>query len=510
MSHTTHDNQQHRAILQSIAHRAMLEHGLLPEFSAAALAELDRIQAPAMKKAGANTTGGPRPPKHPIRDLRSLLWASIDNDDSRDLDQLTVAEAMPAGQVKILVAIADVDAVVKDGSAIDQHARQNTTSVYTAAEIFPMLPEKISTDITSLNFNEERLAIVIELVMGADGTLQDSNIYQAWVCNHARLAYNSLAAWLEGNGAIPEAVAAVSGLEQNLRLQEQVTQKIKNVRHIHGALSLETIAAQPVFDGDQIRALEIDEKNRAKEMIEDLMIAVNGVTARYLSARKFPSIRRVVRMPKHWERIAAIANQHGSKLPGTPDSKALEEFLIKEKAADPLRFPDLSLAVIKLLGNGEYVAELPEGNAPGHFGLAVKDYSHSTAPNRRYPDLLTQRLLKAALADQPVPYKKDELDVLAAHCTAAEDAATKVERHLEKSAAALLLESRIGEPFEAIVTGASKKGTWVRLLSWPVEGKLVQGFAGMDVGDRLRVQLIKTDVERGYIDFKKVKPSQHR
>ena len=504
MPQTAHNEKQHRAILQGIAHRAMLARGLLPDFSAAALAELDRMQAPAM-----DGTGGQRPPEHSIRDLRNLLWASIDNDDSRDLDQLTVAEAMPAGQVKILVAIADVDAVVKSNSAIDQHARQNTTSVYTAAEIFPMLPEKISTDITSLNFDQERLAVVIEMVIGADGALQDSDIYRAWVCNHAKLAYNSLAAWLEGDGALPDAVAAVNGLEANLRLQDKVTQRMKDLRQTQGALSLETIEAKPVFDGDQIRTLEIEEKNRAKEIIEDLMIAANGVTARYLSAKKFPSIRRVVRTPKRWERIAEIANEHGSKLPGKPDSKALEEFLIKEKAADPLRFPDLSLAVIKLLGNGEYVAEPPEGDAPGHFGLAVKDYAHSTAPNRRYPDLLTQRLLKAALAGQPVPYKKEELDVLAAHCTAAEDAATKVERQLEKSAAALLLESRIGEQFDSIVTGASEKGTWVRLLSLPVEGKLVQGFDGVDVGDRLRVQLIETDVEQGYIDFKKVNASQH-
>ena len=505
MPQTAHNEKQHRAILQGIAHRAMLARGLLPDFSAAALAELDRMQAPAM-----DDTGGQRPPEHSIRDLRNLLWASIDNDDSRDLDQLTVAEAMPAGQVKILVAIADVDAVVKSNSAIDQHARQNTTSVYTAAEIFPMLPEKVSTDITSLNFDQERLAIVVEMVIGADGTLQDSDIYRAWVCNHAKLAYNSLAAWLEGDGALPDAVAAVNGLEENLRLQDKVTQRMKDLRQTQGALSLETIEARPVFDGDQIRTLEIEEKNRAKEIIEDLMIAANGVTARYLSAKKFPSIRRVVRTPKRWERIAEIADEHGGKLPGKPDSKALEEFLIKEKAADPLRFPDLSLAVIKLLGNGEYVAEPPEGDALGHFGLAVKDYGHSTAPNRRYPDLLTQRLLKAALAGQPAPYKKEELDVLAAHCTAAEDAATKVERQLEKSAAALLLESRIGEQFDSIVTGASEKGTWVRLLSLPVEGKLVQGFDGIDVGDRLRVQLIETDVEQGYIDFKKVNASQHR
>jgi exoribonuclease-2 len=498
------NNRHHRTILQSIAHRVMLERGLLPDFSAEALAELGRIQSPGMMESAPDGT------EHRVRDMRNLLWASIDNDDSRDLDQLTVAEAMPTDKIKILVAIADVDSVVKNGSAIDQHARHNTTSVYTAAEIFPMLPEKVSTDITSLNFKEERLAIVIEMVIGVDGTLQDSGIYQAWVCNHAKLAYNSLAAWLEENGVVPEAVAAVNGLEENLRLQDEVTQRMKNLRHIHGALSLETIEAKPVFDGDQIRALEIEEKNRAKEIIEDFMIAANGVTARYLSARKFPSIRRVVRTPKRWERIAEIANEHGSKLPGKPDSKALEEFLIKEKAADPLRFPDLSLAVIKLLGNGEYIAELPDGNAPGHFGLAVKDYAHSTAPNRRYPDLLTQRLLKAALEGQPVPYKKDELDVLAAHCTAAEDAANKVERQVEKSAAALLLESRIGEQFDSIVTGASEKGTWVRLLSIPVEGKLMQGFEGIDVGDRMRVQLIDTNVERGFIDFKKVNASSHR
>jgi ribonuclease R len=497
-------NQHHRAVLKSIAHRAMLERGLLPDFSSEALAELGWIQAPAVIK------GAPGSTDHQIRDMRDLLWTSIDNDDSRDLDQLTVAEAMPADRVKILVAIADVAVVIKNGSAIDEHARHNTTSVYTAAEIFPMLPEKISTDITSLNFNEERLAIVIEMMIGADGALQGSEIYQAWVRNHAKLAYNSLASWLEGNEGIPEAVAAVNGLEENLRLQDKVAQRMKNLRHTHGALSLETIQAKPVFDGDQIRALEIEEKNRAKEIIEDFMIAANGVTARYLSARKLPSIRRVVRTPKRWERIVEIAREHGGNLPVNPDSKALEEFLIQGKAADPMRFPDLSLAVIKLLGAGEYIAELPDGNVPGHFGLAVKDYAHSTAPNRRYPDLLTQRLLKAALEGQPAPYKKDELDVLAAHCTAAEDAANKVERQVEKSAAALLLESRIGEQFDSIVTGASEKGTWVRLLGLPVEGKLVQGFDGIDVGDRIHVQLIETNVERGYIDFKKVSASKHR
>jgi ribonuclease R len=500
------NDHNHRAILQSIAHRVMLERGLLPDFSAEALAELRQLQH-AAPIAGDT-----------IRDMRNLLWASIDNDDSRDLDQLTVAvipvssqdaEDVPAGKVKILVAIADVDSFVKNGSALDNHARNNTTSVYTAAEIFPMFPEGISTDLTSLNFGQERLSIVIEMVIAADGTLQESDIYRARVTNHAKLAYNSVAAWLDGSGSPLKAIAAVNGLDENLRIQDETAQRMKNFRHIHGALSLKTIEARPVFDGDQIRTLEIDEKNRAKEIIEEFMVAANGVTARYLSARNFPSLRRVVRMPKRWDRIVEIAGEHKFRLPAIPDSKALEEFLIKESAADPLRFPDLSLVIIKLLGSGEYIAELPEGNAPGHFGLAVKDYAHSTAPNRRYPDLLTQRLLKAAIERQPAPYSKSELDVLAAHCTAAEDAATKVERQVGKSAAALLLESRIGEQFDSLVTGASEKGTWVRLLKVPVEGKLVQGFQGLDVGDRMRVQLASVDVQRGFIDFRKINSSKY-
>lgn len=497
------DHTYHRSILKDIAHRAMLERGLLPDFSPEVLAELERLQIPTAPESG--QAEGP----NGLRDMRNLLWASIDNDDSRDLDQLTVAEAMPSGKVKILVAIADVDSCVKNGSAIDQHARNNTTSVYTAAEIFPMLPEKVSTDITSLNFNEDRLSIVVEMVVSADGLLENSKIYRAWVHNHAKLAYNSVAAWLENDGAIPEAIVATPGLAENLQLQDQVTKSMKNFRHIHGALSLETIEAKPVFDGDQIRTLEIQEKNRAKQIIEDFMIAANGVTARYLSASKFPSIRRVVGVPKRWDRIVEIAAEHKYGLPETPNSKSLEEFLVKQKAADPLRFPDLSLAVIKLLGSGEYIAELPEEDASGHFGLAVKDYSHSTAPNRRYPDLLTQRLLKAAVEGKPAPYNKDDLDELAAYCTEAEDAATKVERRVAKSAAALLLQSRIGEQFDSIVTGASEKGTWVRVLTVPVEGKLINGFEGVDVGDRIRVKLVSVDVQQGFIDFKNMNNSNH-
>jgi VacB/RNase II family 3'-5' exoribonuclease len=489
---TLTDEKRHRQILQNIAHRVMLERGLLPDFSPEVLAEVNRIPSPAA--ADGQT----------VRDLRTLLWASIDNEDSRDLDQLTVTEEMPSGAVKILVAIADVDALVKKGSAINEHAQHNTTSVYTAAAIFPLLPERLSTDLTSLNYQEDRLALVIEMIISEDGSLQDSDVYRAVVHNQAKLAYNSVAAWLENNGPRPDRIAAVNGLDQNLRLQDKVAQNLKTFRHLHGALNFQTIETTPLFDGDMIQDLAITQKNRARDIIEDFMVAANGVTARYLSGKKFPSLRRVVRAPKRWARIVEIAHEHGFTLPVQPDSKALDGFLMKSKADDPDRFPDLSLSIIKLLGPGEYVAELPDETAPGHFGLAVRDYAHSTAPNRRYPDLITQRLIKAAIAGEPWPYSIDELEELARHCTEEEDAARKVERQVEKSAAALLLESRIGEEFDALITGAAPKGTWVRLFHPPVEGRLVQGFEGLDIGHRLRVQLISTDVDRGFINFRKV------
>ncbi len=449
--------------------------------------------------------GPATPDGKPISDLRELLWCSIDNDDSRDLDQLTVAEALPGGSVKILVAIADVDALVRKQMALDVHARHNTTSVYTAAETFSMLPERLSTDLTSLNHDSDRLAVVVELVLGDDGSLQRSGVYRALVRNRAKLAYNSVAAWLEGSEPMPGEIGVVKGLDDNLRLQDSTAQKLKDLRHQHGALGLETIEARPIFDGDELRDFSAEKKNRAKDIIEDFMIAANGVTARFLVSKKLPSIRRVVRTPKRWDRIVQLAAEHSHTLPEKPDSKALEQFLSAARASDPLRFPDLSLSVIKLLGAGEYVVELPGEDVTGHFGLAVRDYTHSTAPNRRYPDVITQRLLKAALAGQPCPYSNDELDLLAKHCTEAEDAAKKVERQVEKSAAAMLLETRIGDRFDAIVTGASEKGTWVRLFHPPIEGRLEVGFEGVEVGNRLRVQLLSTDVERGYIDFKRVK-----
>ena len=481
-------DMRHRALLRDIARRAMLERGLFPDFPPQALAELDAISGP------------PAQSEVPARDLRGMLWCSIDNDDSRDLDQLSVAEPLAGGSARILVAVADVDALVKTRSALDAHARQNTTSVYTAAQVFPMLPERLSTDLTSLNFSSDRLAVVIDMVVGADGALQETDLYEALVCNRAKLAYSTVGPWLEG-GPLPREIEAVAGLAENLRLQDRVAQGLKSFRHANGALDFETVEARPVFEEDALRDFAAERKNRARDLIEDFMIAANGVTARFLASKNCPSLRRVVRKPKRWERIVELASERGFPLPQEPDSKALERFLTAQRASDPLRFPDLSLSVIKLLGAGEYVVQLPGAAAVGHFGLAVKDYAHSTAPNRRYPDLITQRLLKAALAGRPQPYGQEELSALGRHCTEAEDAAKKVERQVEKSAAAMLLESRIGEQFDAIVTGASAKGTWVRLMNPPIEGRLEAGFAGLDVGNQVSVRLVRTDVERGHIDF---------
>ena len=477
-----------RAHLSAIAHRVMIERGMEPDFSPAVRRELAEIDGPADAGDG-------------VRDLRNLLWASIDNDDSRDLDQLTVAEPLARGQVRILVAVADVDALVRKESAIDGHASHNTTSVYTPAANFPMLPEALSTGLTSLNEDEDRMAVVADMVFEADGALAGSDLYRARVRNRAKLAYRSVAAWLAGTGPAPRRLLEVRGLDDNLRVQDGVAQKLAGLRHRHGALSLESLESKAVFDGDALADLVLDSKDRAKQIIEDFMIAANGVTAAFLDAKGFPSLRRVLRSPERWDRLEELASRFGEELPDEPDAVALEAFLAKRRRAEPEKFPDLSLAVVKLIGRGEYAVDRPGGEPPGHFGLAVRDYTHSTAPNRRFPDLITQRLLKAAMSGAPLPYPIDQLTDLASHCTLKEDDATKVERRVAKSAAALLLSGRIGETFDAIVTGASAKGTWVRVFSPPVEGRLERGAAGLDVGDQTQVKLIHTDVEKGFIDF---------
>jgi VacB/RNase II family 3'-5' exoribonuclease len=480
--------------LRGVARRAMAERSLLPDFSPAALAEVAKLSE-------ANAAAVAAPPA--VRDLRDRLWVSIDNDDSLDLDQLSVAEPLSGGAVRLLVAIADVDALVAKGSAIDAHARSNTTSVYTAAQIFPMLPEKLSTDLTSLREEVDRAALVVELTVQPDGVIGDPDVYRAAVRNRAKLAYNGVAGWLEGAAPAPARVLAVRGVDEQLRMQDRVAQLLRARRLEHGALTLETVEARAVFDDGALTDLVPERRNRAKDLIEDVMIAANGVTARFLEAKRFPSLRRVLRSPERWAKIVELAGSLGEKLPAEPSNAALEAFLEKRRQADPARFVDLSVSVVKLLGRGEYAVELPGQKPLGHFGLALRDYTHSTAPNRRFPDLITQRLLKAALSGAAPPYTTRELGALASHCTEQEDLATKVERQVRKSAAALLLSSRIGERFEAFVTGASSRGTWVRIAQPAAEGMVVRGFEGLDVGDRVSVKLVHTDFARGFIDFER-------
>jgi len=488
----TDTTRSHRARLRAIAIETMRARGLDPDFSPAELAEVAALKGP------------PRTSEAPTRDLRALAWCSIDNNDSRDLDQLSVAETLPGGKVRVLVAIADVDAAVPKGSPIDRHAAYNTTSVYTPGVVFPMLPERLSTDLTSLNEAEDRLAVVTEFVASPTGDISAADVYGALVRNHAKLAYNAVGAWLTGNGPLPPAAAAVPGIDEQLRMQDGVAQALSVARHRSGALDFETIEVEHVFEGDTLRDLQPQHGNRAKALIENLMIAANGITARFLDRRGFPSLRRVVKSPERWDRIRALAVETGDTLPPVADSTALAALLTRRRQADPETFPDFSRTIIQLLGSGEYVVDPPGAEPPGHFGLAVRDYTHSTAPNRRYPDLVTQRLLKAALASHPSPYGVGELEKVAAHCTLQEDAANKVERQVRKSAAALVVETRVGERFDAIVTGASSKGTWVRVSAPPIEGKLLRGNHGLDVGDRVRVRLTGVNVDRGFIDFEMV------
>ncbi len=478
--------------LQAAAREIMRLHGFQPDFEPGVQQQLAGLRAhpPAITPAPS------------VRDLRNLLWSSIDNDTSRDLDQIEVAQQLPNGDVKVMVSIADVDAYVPKQSAIDQHASRETTSVYTGIRIFPMLPEELSTGQTSLLENQDRLSVVTEFVVDAGGHVTTSDVYCALVHNCAQLQYNSLGAWLEGTAAAPPKVAASADLQAQLRLQDGVAQKLKNNRQENGALSLQTDEVLPLVQNDQIVGVVQQQKNHATELIEDFMIAANGVVARMLE--KVSSLRRIVKKPERWDRIVQLAAQHGGKLPATPDSKALNDFLMKRKAEDPDHFADVSLTVIKLMGPGEYVLERPGDPSTGHFGLAVHDYTHSTAPNRRFPDIVTQRLIKAMLAGQPNPYSDDELSAIAANCTEKGDAARKVEREMSKRLAAIAMQHRIGAIFDAIVTGATPKGTFVRVLQPHVEGLLAQGAQGADVGDRFRVKLIRTDVQHGFIDFARV------
>jgi exoribonuclease-2 len=474
--------------LQAAARQVMLEHGFEPDFPPQVGQQLADLKARPPQVA----------PGGDIRDLRQLLWSSIDNDTSRDLDQIEVAERLSTGEIKVLVGIADVDAFVSRHSPIDEHAAKETTTVYAGVRNFPMLPEPLSTGASSLLEGGDKLGVVIEFVVGSDGGVSSSSIYRAVMRNQAQLAYDSVGAWLEDRGSAPAKVAASTGLQAQLKLQNEAAQILRKQRYQNGALNIDTAEVLPVVVNQQIVDVVNQQRNHATDLIEDFMIAANGVVARMLE--KVSSLRRIVKTPKRWDRIVQLAATHNEKLPAQPDSKALNDFLLRRKAADPDHFADVSLAVIKLIGPGEYVLERPGDPLQGHFGLAVQDYTHSTAPNRRFADIVTQRLIKAVLSSQPAPYSDDELNGIAQNCTLKEDAARKAEREMSKRIAAVAMSGKIGTVFDAIVTGVTPGGTFVRVLQPHIEGMLVQA-QGVDVGDRVRVKLIRTDVQKGYIDF---------
>lgn len=479
--------------LRSIAIRAMINSALATDFPPAILREAQSL----------TKTGGEKHIDASIRDLRGLLWSSIDNDGSRDLDQVEFVERLQDGRLRLLVGIADVDVFVTKGSAIDRQAFVNTVSVYTPAIIFPMLPEQLSTDKTSLLEGQDRLAVVMELIITGEGVVSSKDVYRGAVRNHAKLTYREVGEWLEGRTPAPSGVTNVVGLEDQIWLQWEATERLHALRKENGALELETVEAEPVLSGGEVIRLDIKRHNRAQSIIESFMIAANTSMAELLQEREVPSLRRVVRTPERWPLIVKMAAPFGVTLPSQPDSRALSDFLRQRKAAEPDRYPELSLSVLKMLGGGDYRVEAPGLEQEGHFGLAVDDYTHSTAPNRRYPDLITQRCLKAVIAGEAPPYSREILEEIAERCNRMESAARKVERTTEKSAVAVLLGSHQGETFLGIVTGVKGRGTFVRLLTPPAEGRIIEGEEGLSVGDKVHVRLISTEPERGFIDFAK-------
>jgi VacB/RNase II family 3'-5' exoribonuclease len=477
--------------LPMLARNAMLEAGFLPEFPQAVLQEL-----PAIRQTSDRLRANP-----PTHDLRGSLWSSIDNPTSRDLDQIEFAERFPNGDIRILLGIADVDALVARGSAADLHAAQNGMSIYLGVVTFPLFPPEISNDMTSLLPDQDRQAVIIDVTLDERGAVHAASVSKATVRNRAKLNYDSAGAWLENKGKAPQLVENTPGLADQLHLQFEAAKQFHEERIRAGALEFESIEPQPVMAGQNVVGLNLERKNRAHDLIENLMVATNSAIATFLESRGFPSIQRVVRTPERWPRIAALAAEQGTQLPTTPDAVALAEFLARKRRDDPGHFADLSLAIVKLIGAAEYVVIAKGQETEGHFGLAVHDYTHATAPNRRYPDLVTQRLLKAAIASAPPPYSVDELEEIVAHCNDRAKAARKIERLMRKIIAATFLSGRIGETFDALVTGVSPKGTYVRVNNPPVEGRVVRGEAGLDVGEKVRVRLIGTIPERGFIDF---------
>jgi len=471
--------------LVAAARQEMLERGFEPEFPPEAERQLASIEPG---------------PAEGSEDLTSLLWSSIDNDESRDLDQIEWAERVADG-VRLLVGIADVDSLVAKSTPIDTHAARETTTVYAGVRNFPMLPERLSTDLTSLSEGQDRQAIVIEMLVAMNGDIASNRVYRALVRNRAQLTYSTVGPWLEGTTPAPPKIAAAADLEAQLKLQNEAAHALREARHRLGALTFDRAELQPVIANGEVRGIEARRANRASRLIEDFMIGANEVMARTLRDAGVSSIRRVVKAPERWARIVELAERYHDKLPPEPDAASLDAFLMRRKQADAIHYADVSLSVLKLMGPGEYVASRPGDTGQGHFGLAAHDYTHSTAPNRRFADLVTQRLLKALEAKAPQPYNDDELDAIARNCTLKEDAARKVQRDMTKRIAAVALQHRVGQQFAAVVTGVTPKGVFVRIVDPPVEGRLMRGDHGLDVGDRLQVTLLGADPQRGFIDF---------
>ena len=478
--------------LGASAYAEMIKNGFHPDFPAGSDAQVAAIRA---------ASAAPAKPDAKVRDLRGPWWSSIDNDSSKDLDQIEMVERVDGG-IRIQVAIADVAAVVAKDSPLDLHAKAQTQTVYTAVRNFPMLPTDLSTDLTSLNQDVDRAALVTEYVVDAQGNLSEQTIYRAMVRNKAQLAYSKVGPWLEGTGPADAKVAASAELQAQLHLQDEAAQAMRARRVADGALEFFRVEADPVVVNGHVQAIHGAPQNRATELIEEFMIGANKTMAETLQAAGRSCIRRVVKAPERWDRIVALAAQHGTTLPATPDSKALNDLLAGLRKADPVHYQDAALAVIKLMGPGEYVvvtANDPE--PPGHFGLAAKDYAHSTAPNRRYADLVTQRLIGAMLDGVAAPYSDAELGAIALQCNVQEKASRKVERMMQKREAAVALADSVGKTFHGVVTGAGDKGTYVRVFDPPVEGRVVRGEQGLDVGDTVNVTLMDTNPQMGFIDF---------
>lgn len=491
--------------------------GFVPEFAPAVTRQVVEIATELARDGDANG----------FEDLRALGWSSIDNDTSRDLDQIEVAERVDGG-IRLHVAIGDVAHAVELGSPIDKHAQAQTQTIYTAVKNFPMLPLELSTGLTSLNEAEDRLAVVMSFTVREDGSLADEQVSRARVRNRAQLAYSRVGPWLERNasgyedrdvaalrsnsarehtpdaslqGKLDGTALTAEWLDEQLKLQDEAAQRLHTARVKAGALEFHKAEAQPVVvDGHVVDVLEATQ-NRAMLLIEDLMVAANGVMARTLRKAGRSGLQRVVVVPRRWDRIVALAQQHGHELPVNPDSQALNRVLEQIRAADPDHYPDIAVAVIKLMGPGEYLLMRADDDPEGHFGLAARDYTHSTAPNRRFPDMVTQRVLHAMIANEPPPYSDAELTAIAMHCNEADKALRKIERDMQKRVAAVAMASRIGEVFDAVITGASEKGVYARVIRPPFEGRIVHGERGLDVGDKVKVKLIHTDPWRAFIDF---------